>query len=57
MAREPEPDPEVSTSIGSAPTLLTETGAELTLTLGLAVEAKEKLVESAEVELWEFAAA
>ena len=39
--------------MGSAPVLLTDTGAELVLILGLAVEAREKLVESAEeVAAW-----
>ena len=44
---------EFSTSMGSAPILVTDTGAELVLMVGLAVEAREKLVESAEeVAAW-----
>ena len=44
---------ELSTSMGSAPTLVTDTEPELVLMLGLAVEAIEKLVESAEdVAAW-----
>ena len=43
----------LSTSMGSAPTLVTDTEPELVLMLGLAVEAREKLVESAEdVAAW-----
>ena len=45
---------EFSASMGSAPILVTDTVAELVLMLDLAVEAREKLVESAEeVAAWD----